>query len=83
MKYVYRYVDFDKLDGHTLTLRNKYCFTDIANLFYLKYTVLANGSAIETGNLVLPPCAPGQSAFINIPYKDVACLLSTNDDADE
>ena len=53
-------------------MRNKYCFTDIANLFYLKYTVLANGSAIETGNLVLPPCAPGQSAFINIPYKDVA-----------
>lgn len=72
VKYVYRYVDFDKLDGHTLTLRNKYCFTDIANLFYLKYTVLANGQAIETGNLELPPCAPGQSAFINIPYKDVA-----------
>ena len=64
--------DGSMLDGHTLTLRNKYCFTDIANLFYLKYTVLANGSAIETGNLVLPPCAPGQSTFINIPYKDVA-----------
>ena len=68
MKYVYRYVNFESLKDHNLVLRNKYNFTDLADLLYLSYEVLKDGRSVEHGNLQLPNCAPGETCNVSIPY---------------
>ena len=68
VKYVYRYADFVSLKGHMLTLRNKLNFTDLADSYYLTYTVLADGEPVETADLVLPSCPAGATAMMDIPY---------------
>ena len=68
VKYVYRNIDFVALKDHRLTLRNKYRFTNLADLGYLTYTVLADGREVERGECVIPSCEPGKSCFMDIPY---------------
>ena len=68
VKYVYRYVNFESLKDHNLVLRNKYNFTNLADLLYLSYEVLKDGRSVEHGDLQLPSCAPGEICHVSIPY---------------
>ena len=68
VKYVYRNVDFVSFSGKQLTLKNKYAFTDLADLLTLHYAVLRDGVAVEHGQVSLPTIAPGSQAKVNVPY---------------
>ena len=72
VKYVYRNADFVSLKNHSLTLRNKYRFDNLADLCYLTYKVLADGREVETGKCDIPSCAPGEECQVNVPYATVA-----------
>ncbi len=56
VKKVYQHVDFS-LKGDELTIRNKYPFCDLSELFVLRYKVLRNGEPVEKGNrqVAAPP----------------------------
>ena len=71
VKYVYRNVDFVALKNHQLALRNKYRFSDLADICYLSYNVLRDGRSVEQGNCLVPSCKPGETAYIDIPYTTV------------
>ena len=69
VKRVYQYVKFSDFnaDSRQLTIKNAYNFTSLDN-FYLKYTVLEDGEAVESGNVELPALAPDASTTITLPY---------------
>ena len=69
VKYVYRNVDFVSFAGKKLTLKNKYAFTDMADILALDYTVLKDGKKVENGSINLPSIKPGKTGSIEIPYK--------------
>ena len=71
VKYVYRNVDFTGLKDHKLTMRNKYRFTDLADKFYLTYTVLCDGREVEQGKCLIPSVKPGDQCYMDIPYATV------------
>ena len=71
VKYVYRNIDFVRLRGHKLTLRNKYRFTDIAAGMQLEYAVLCDGNRVETGVADIPSCMPGDTCTVDVPYTTV------------
>ena len=62
VKKVYQYVKFTYSNG-TLSIKNKYNFTDL-NAFALRYTVLCDGSAVETSTIEIPSAAPGATAKV-------------------
>ena len=68
VKYVYRDVDFVEFANHTLTIKNKFAFTNLADEFKLVYCVLRNGKAVERGRAQLPSVEPGVTCKVNIPY---------------
>ncbi len=68
VKYVYRNVDFVSFTGKKLTLKNKYAFTDIADILELNYNVLKDGKSVENGTVSLPSTKPSKTATIDIPY---------------
>lgn len=67
VKKVYQYVEFS-LDNKTLTIKNKYPFNNLADLFYLTYSVAKNGVEVESGkvNVNVPAL---QSGKVTLPYK--------------
>lgn len=67
VKHVFEYVDMT-LSGSRLTLKNKYAFTRLADKFYLSYTVLRDGTPVETGRIDAPDIEPGNAGTIDIPY---------------
>ena len=69
VKGVYQYIKFTSFSSQTRTLnvKNAYNFTNL-DKFYLKYTVLENGTVQEEGRLEVPSTAPGATAKIEIPY---------------
>lgn len=69
VKNVYKFVTFQALNGHTLTLRNKYNFTDLRDMFHITYKVLSNGRVVERGHVPInSSIAPGNQGFIDIPF---------------
>lgn len=78
VKKVYQNIKFDGFSAtdKTLCFTNVYNFTN-ADRFYLKYTVLENGVAVETGQVDLPSTEPGQSGRVAVPYTTVV-----NDDVE-
>ena len=68
VKYVYRNVDFVSFAGKKLTLKNKYAFTNLADILALHYTVLKDGKVAETGKVALPSTQPGATATVDVPY---------------
>ena len=68
VKYVYRDIDFVSLRNHTLTLKNKFAFTDLAEGYRLKWTVLADGKKVEAGSVNNLACKPGETTSVEIPY---------------
>lgn len=67
VKKVYQHVAFEKFEGNTLTIRNKYNFTDLSD-FYLRYTVLKDGRTVEEGRTDMPSVAAGATADVTVPY---------------
>ncbi len=68
VKYVYRNVDFVSFADKKLTLKNKYAFTDIADILSLQYSVLKDGKEVETASVAIPSIKPGNTASVSIPY---------------
>lgn len=67
VKKVYQHVAFENFEGNTLTIRNKYNFTDLSD-FYLRYTVLKDGRTVEEGRTDMPSVAAGATADVTVPY---------------
>ena len=67
VKKVYQHVAFEKFEGNTLTIRNKYNFTDLSE-FDLTYTVLHEGRLVENGSTPMTAVAPGQTGTVEVPY---------------
>lgn len=67
VKHVFEYVDMT-LSGSRLTLKNKYNFTRLGDKLYLSYTVLRNGTPIETGRIDDLDIEAGSAGTIDIPY---------------
>lgn len=70
VKKVYQYVEFSNLDGKSMTIKNKYPFHNLADMFYLKYVIGKDGNQVEEGilNIDIPAL---QSERISIPYQTV------------
>ena len=82
VKKVYQNIKFNRFStaNKTLQFSNAYNFTNTDN-FILKYTVLENGVAVETGQVDLPSTNPGLAGQMAIPYTtqpkaDVETLLN-------
>lgn len=67
VKKVYQHVAFEQFEGNTLTIRNKYNFTNLSD-FYLHYTVLKDGRTVEEGRTDMPSVAAGATADVTVPY---------------
>ena len=78
VKKIYQYVKFTKFTAKTqsLSVKNAYAFISLDGL-KLKYTILKNGKAVESGSMDFPTIAPGKSASVKLPFTFVS------DDDDE
>lgn len=82
VKKVYQNIKFISFTTSSKILRisNAYNFIN-TDAFVLKYTVLENGVAVETGQVDMPSIAPGRSGMVVVPYTtqpkaDVETLLN-------
>ena len=71
VKYVYRPADFVSFADKTLTLKNKYNFTDLSQVAHVAYSVLCDGIEVEHGQAPVGSVAPGQTVSLSIPYTTV------------
>lgn len=73
VKYVYKYIKFLSFDAATkqLRIKNNYDFISLDG-FYLRYTVLADGVEVETGNVEMPALAPNTEGVVTLPYSATA-----------
>ena len=67
VKKVYQYVAFTNLKEKTLTINNKYPFTNLGDLFYLTYSVAKDGVQVEQGKMDIRIDAL-QSKQVTLPY---------------
>ena len=74
IKKVYQYVDFSGLtaDNKQVTIKNKYPFNNLADMFYLTYEVRKDGRTIEGGEVKKVDIPSGESRTISLPIKKVA-----------
>lgn len=70
VKKVYQNADFLALDGNELTIRNKYPFSNLGELFDLTYSVARDGIEIETGKTAVD-IAPLHTARVTLPMAAV------------
>lgn len=76
VKKVYQHVEFRNLEDRKMTIRNKYPFNNLEDMFYLKYTVLRDGVQVEEGTMDVNVPAL-ESAVVNVPYR-----TAVSDDAE-
>lgn len=67
VKKVYQYVTFEKFSGNTLTIKNKYNFTNLSD-FSLRYAILKDGRTVEEGQTDLPSTVAGATTDVTVPY---------------
>lgn len=67
VKKVYQYVTFEKFSGNTLTIKNKYNFTNLSD-FCLRYAILKDGRTVEEGQTDLPSTVAGATTDVTVPY---------------
>lgn len=79
VKKVYQHVEFSGLtaDNKEVSIKNKYPFNNLSELFYLKYIVSKDGRMIEEGKVKEINIPSGETLSIKIPYKKVK-----NDDSE-
>lgn len=68
VKYVYRNVDFTGFKDKNLTLKNKFCFSNLNDIATLHYSILRDGTEVENNTVPLPQMAPRSTANIAVPY---------------
>lgn len=68
VKKVYQYVEFNDLNGHNVTIKNKYPFNNLNDMFYLTYMIQKNGRKAEEGRMDINVPAL-ESKTIEIPFK--------------
>lgn len=68
VKHVYEYADFTNLSGNTLTVKNKYHFTNL-DAFMLIYSVLKDGREVEVGSMAMQSVAVGATGVVTLPIK--------------
>lgn len=71
VKKVYQNADFLSLTGNDLTIRNKYSFNNLGDMFDLRYSVARNGEEIESGVAKIDVPAL-QTATVKLPIKTAA-----------
>lgn len=67
VKNVYKNVEFTKLNGNTLTIKNKSCFDNLNN-YVIVWNVLKDGCNIEEGVAEVSSIEPGATGNVTIPY---------------
>ncbi len=67
VKKVYQNVGFipDNLEKGIISLKNKYCFTDL-NTFKLNWEITENGKPVKKGTSAIPSLKPGESKEVAI-----------------
>ncbi len=65
VKKVYQNVKFTYSNGK-VTLKNKYNFVNLGELFNLRYTLLCNGVAVEEKTVAAPSVTPGATATVDM-----------------
>jgi beta-galactosidase len=70
---VYQYVEFSGLtaDNKQVSIKNKYPFNNLKDMFYLKYFVRKDGRVIEEGKVNEVNIPSGESASINLPIREM------------
>ncbi|MDA3852781.1 MAG: DUF4981 domain-containing protein, partial [Bacteroidales bacterium] len=73
IKKVYQYVEFSGLtaDNKQVSIKNKYPFNNLKDMFYLKYFVRKDGRVIEEGKVNEVNIPSGESASINLPIREM------------
>lgn len=64
---VFQNIAFTALNGKTLTVKNKFNFTNL-NAYRLNYAVLKDGLAVTSGTLDMPSIAAGATGTLVLPY---------------
>ena len=54
-------------DGKSITLLNRYDFTNLADAMTLDWAVSEEGTIVRTGSIKVPSIAPGESARVALP----------------
>ncbi|MBR2607840.1 MAG: DUF4981 domain-containing protein [Bacteroidaceae bacterium] len=67
VKKVYQHVEFYDLKDNTLSIKNKYPFNNLSDLFYLSYSIAKDGIEVEDGKMAIDVPAL-QSRRLSIPY---------------
>ncbi len=69
---VYQYIGFEPVDliAGTVTIRNKYDFTNLSE-FGFEWEVVADGAVLQSGKLTVPDLAPGKSTVMKLPVKKI------------
>ncbi len=69
VKKVYQYAAFSPVDlaAGSVTVRNKYAFTDLS-AFDLHWVITGDGVALDSGRMAMPPTAPGKSDTLDLGY---------------
>ncbi len=69
VKKVYQFVEFTLLaqSGQRISIRNKYPFTNLGDLFYLRYTLLRDGRVVEEGRVDQLNIEPGDVGNVTLP----------------
>lgn len=80
VKKVYQYVDLGLTDRNKVTVKNKYTATNLDE-FELKYTVLNNGHAVESGSINVPSTAAGETVNVPLPESAVKAINEVNGEA--
>lgn len=70
VKKVYQYVSLKSGGKDFVSIRNKYAFLNLKN-FELHYSILKNGTPVQTGTVSLPNVQPGDSCKVQVPYSSV------------
>ena len=78
VKKVYQNAAFTKLNGKSLTIKNKNSFVNLSDIYTLAYKVMRNGEVVERGSVAAPSVAAGSEATVTLPFTTDA----TADDAE-
>jgi beta-galactosidase len=75
---VYQYIGFEpvNLSAGTITVKNKYGFTDLSE-FNFEWEVMADGIIVQSGKLNLTDLAPGKSSQVTLPIKKIESTPGT------
>lgn len=68
VKQVYQYVKFKTYNTstHRVNIQNAYNFTNL-DAFNLTYTILEDGTEVESGTMAMSSCNPGSSVYVTLP----------------